>query len=218
MQNYFNRKSVEVQPCTPLEIMLRVLFINNMVIRMLYMNGTRKTVMPHWIWLYLPPLPQSFCVALILCTPQGSTDPKCHFSLWGGGPKEDDLLMGGGVQANLASPLPSSSDWLHLGSFWWVLVQWTHRILNINEFCGWTLHLRHLRSQQNLNTGHVRKRKTKQNKKHCIENIYIYLYWSKIVIAKFIQKKEIIVNLIPMPLWVRPYPSIEKWNNPSANF
>ena len=41
MQNYFNRKSVEVQPCTPLEITLNgFCFLNDTVIRTLYMSST----------------------------------------------------------------------------------------------------------------------------------------------------------------------------------
>ena len=52
-KKYFNQKTVEVQPWTPLEVILNE-FCLWITIRC--MQRSRKWVLPHWIRLYLPPL------------------------------------------------------------------------------------------------------------------------------------------------------------------
>ena len=53
VKNYFNRKSVEVQPCTPLEIMLNgfclKIYGNTYAVHVTVAYEPRKSVLPHWI-------------------------------------------------------------------------------------------------------------------------------------------------------------------------
>ena len=53
VKKYFNQKSIEVQPWTPLEVILNKFCL---WITVSCMQRSRKWVLPHWIWLYLPPL------------------------------------------------------------------------------------------------------------------------------------------------------------------
>ena len=58
VKKYFNRKSVEVQPWNPLEVMLNE-FCLWITVRCIQRSS--KWVLPHWILLYLPPLASTQC-------------------------------------------------------------------------------------------------------------------------------------------------------------
>ena len=52
-KKYFNRKSVKIQPWTPLEVILNEFCL---WITVHCMQRSRKWLLPHWIRLYLPPV------------------------------------------------------------------------------------------------------------------------------------------------------------------
>ena len=66
-KKYFNRKSVEVQRWTPLEVIQNEFYL---WITVCCMQRSRKSVLPHWIWLYLPPLKGPYILHYAIKGPQ----------------------------------------------------------------------------------------------------------------------------------------------------
>ena len=78
VKNYFNRKSVEVQPWTPLEVILNEFCLWIIVC---CMQRSRNWVLPHWIRLYQSPLTSSELYNILIYHVKG-TSVFFHKTVW----------------------------------------------------------------------------------------------------------------------------------------